>query len=149
MASSTPIHAPQSDSPSWLRGLARRVVGMFDDSQSNAPQDAAAAPSVEPLAIAVSEAIERLGLSAKVVEVVLVEEGGRAVRFNKRAARIVLDSSHAAVAALCQEPIDPWRLRLLVAAAVGEINCAHKSVTTAEELHALCQLLASSSKAKR
>ncbi len=147
---STPIQAPEPAGPSWLRGLARRVVAVFEGGSATEAGDESAqqpaGPDVEPLVFALSEAITRLRLSAEVAEVVLVDEGGRAVRFNKRAKRVILDRSRPVVAALCREPIDPIRLRLLTAAAVGEINRAHRSVTAAEELVVLRKLLAAPKK---
>jgi hypothetical protein len=121
----------------WFSGLATRLRRWVGAGRSPAPATASLRESIE-------EAIATLHLHGAPVAAVGLSRVGRAVRFQPRHKRLVINRDHPAIVALipASASLGGHARRLLLAAIVGELNAAHESVTPATEQDALLRLLA-------
>jgi hypothetical protein len=128
---------PSSDAPvsseGFFQGLVRRVVELVTP-KGPPPDDA--------LTSALSSAITAMKLTGTPVEIVVEARRGRAVRYDGENRRVVVNTSHEDVRALVNHPS---RVLVLLAAAVSEVNRELESVTDAEELAVVRDLLRSES----
>lgn len=128
---------PSSVLAPWLVGLRRRIVTLFSGADDE-PEP--------PPALALRQAVERLALTGDPAGVVEIATRGRAVRYERRKRRIVVNRNDPAVRDVVDafargDAPSPAAQALVVAAAVAEINRALEAVTDAEELRALAALL--------
>jgi hypothetical protein len=92
------------------------------------------------LTSALAQAVVAMKLTGNPVVSVREARSGRPVRFDEETKTLLLNTRHAAVRALAD---DPARVLFLVAAAVSEINRELERVTDAEELNVILDLLRS------
>ena len=128
--------AEEATADGFLGGLRRWVVQAFAELPPPAP-------ITRSLRETIGQRIVLLALTGHPVEEVAFARSGRAVRFQARRKRVVINRDHPAVLRLlpASEEPKPLALSLLVAAIVTEIDRAQEAVTPAEVLRVLTDLL--------
>jgi hypothetical protein len=122
---------PALDRPSFLGGLVRKVVGLFQGDDGIETTDS-------PLSSALGAALAAMKLTGDPVTSVVESTTGRPVRYNKSKKRIIINTAHPSIKKLMPKKSC---VLMLLASAVSEVNRELEQVTDAEELAILLDLL--------